>query len=86
MRFDFVRTGLEYVPRQRQCDLIQHLLHQVVAPGGRLVIGVYNEARASLVVPTIEQKVRDLGFAIAGSSQRDHADCRVCYRAIWIDA
>src|SRR5436190_8434793 len=41
MRFDFVRTCM-YVPRRRRADLIRHLLDEVVAPRGRLIIGVYN--------------------------------------------
>lgn len=32
-RFDFVRTGLEYVPSRRRADLIRHLLLHVIAPG-----------------------------------------------------
>jgi hypothetical protein len=85
MRFDFVRVGLEYVPRRRQPDLLAHLLEKVVAPDGRLIIGVYNEAGASLTVDSIEDRVKSWGFAIAGRSERQHSDCRVRYRAIWID-
>ena len=44
-RFDFVRTGLEYVPPTRRGDLVAHLLDHVVAPGGRLIIGSFNEER-----------------------------------------
>src|SRR5262245_20232714 len=44
-RFDFVRTGLEYVPRRRQRDLVQHLLDVAVADSGRLIVGVNNEER-----------------------------------------
>lgn len=81
-RFDWVRTGLEYVPARRQPDLVEHLLADVVAEGGRLVIGVYNEERASR---TTEQLVTSWGFRIAGTTERLHSDPRLAYRALWID-
>lgn len=84
-RFDIVRTGLEYVPRRRQSDLVAHLLKNVVSPGGRLIIGTYNEARASLTIPTTKQLVTSWGHRVAGQSERPHDDCRICYRVIWID-
>ena len=85
MNFDFVRTGLEYVPRPRQRELITHLLARVVTPGGRLIIGTYNEARASLTEPLLEQRVQAMGFRIAGRVERPHSDCRIVYRVFWID-
>lgn len=42
-RFDFVRTGLEYVPPRRRPDLVAHLLRTAVAADGRLIIGAYTE-------------------------------------------
>jgi GrpB-like predicted nucleotidyltransferase (UPF0157 family)/SAM-dependent methyltransferase len=85
MKFDFVRTGVEYVPRPRQRGLIDHLLDNVVKPGGRLIIGTYNEARASLVEPLLEQRVASWGYRIAGRVERPHSDCRIAYRVFWID-
>jgi hypothetical protein len=42
-RFDFVRTGLDYAPPGRGRELVEHLLEKVVAPGERLIVGVFNE-------------------------------------------
>jgi SAM-dependent methyltransferase len=42
-RFDFVRTGLEYVPPGRGPALVARLLRDVVAPGGRLIVGPVNQ-------------------------------------------
>lgn len=82
-RFDVVRTGLEYVPARRRRDLVARLLAEVVAPGGRLIIGVYNEERE---LHAIERDLVDeLGFAIAGRTERLHRDPRLAYRAVWID-
>jgi SAM-dependent methyltransferase len=85
--FDFVRTGLEYVPPRRKRDLIERLLRDVVAPGGRLIIGVYSEERdATRVGLSEEARVAAWGFRIAGRTERPHRrDPRLVYRAIWID-
>jgi hypothetical protein len=84
-RFAFVRTGVEYVPPHRRADLLTHLLDAVVAPGGRLIVGKFNEERDAS--PSLEQAVEALGFQIAGRSMRSHrAHPRLAYRAFWIDA
>jgi SAM-dependent methyltransferase len=82
-RFDFVRTGLEYVSVRRRRDLIQHLLQYVVAPNGRLIIGSYSEERDR---PSEEATVASWGFTIAGSYRQHHQDARPVYRVFWIDA
>ncbi len=86
-RFDFVRTGLEYVPARRQRDLIEHLLGAVVTPGGRLIIGVHKEEKVELQTePTLEEQVAGWGFGIAGRSERPHdTDARFVNRLFWID-
>lgn len=86
-RFDYVRTGLEYVPPRRQRDLVARLLREVVAPGGRLIIGVYSEERDDRRTgPSEEERVAGWGFRSAGRSERPHLrDPRICYRAFWID-
>jgi SAM-dependent methyltransferase len=83
-RFDFVRTGLEYVPPGRGRDLVDHLLREVVAPDGRLVIGVVNEQREA---PSTQDSVEGWGFPVSGRTERPHFDdSRLVYRALWIDA
>jgi SAM-dependent methyltransferase len=82
-RFDFVRTGLEYVPPPRRRDLVAWLLGEVVAPGGRLVIGKYNE---ELEPRATEEQLGAWGFAVAGRVQRAHrTEPRIAYRCVWID-
>jgi SAM-dependent methyltransferase len=85
--FDFVRTGLEYVPPRRQRDLVEHLLRHVVAPGGRLIVGVYSEERdATRSAPGEEERVASWGLTIAGRTERPHPrDARLVYRVFWID-
>lgn len=86
-RFDFVRTGLEYVPPRRQRDLVMRLLRDVIAPGGRLIIGVYSEEQdATRAGPSEEARVAAWGFRVAGRAERPHrTDPRLVYRAFWID-
>jgi SAM-dependent methyltransferase len=80
-RFDYVRTGLEYVPPGRAADLIAHLLEHVV--GRRLVIGVHNEPAAEqLWRPEIESA----GYRVAGEREWPKPDdARVVRRVLWIE-
>jgi SAM-dependent methyltransferase len=86
-RFAFVRTGLEYVPPRRQRDLVARMLEDVVAPGGRLIIGTYSEERdETRSEPSEEERVASWGFVVAGHSERPHLlDTRLVYRVFWID-
>jgi SAM-dependent methyltransferase len=81
-RFDVVRTGF-YVPPPRRRDYVRHLLAHVVAPGGRLVIGVHNEAREA---DPVEAAVTSWGYRVAGRTSRPHRHPALAYRAFWIDA
>ena len=86
-RFDFVRTGLEYVPLRRRRDLVQRLLDEFVAGSGRLIIGTYHGSPVGEpVADELEQDVSSWGFSVSGRTSRPHRDDRLTYRAIWIDA
>jgi SAM-dependent methyltransferase len=78
-RFDVIRSGLDYVPRPRRRELVEHLLGHCA----RLVIGVHNEERDS---PRLETEVAGWGFEIAGRSARDHPHPGLAYKAFWLDA
>jgi SAM-dependent methyltransferase len=83
-RFDLVRTGLEYVPPARGRELVDWLLGHLVAPGGRLVVGKFNE---EVDRRELEERVESWGFRIAGRAERPHrTEPRLAYRAFWIDA
>jgi SAM-dependent methyltransferase len=82
MRFDFVRTGLEYVPRSRRQEFVQRLLTSYLHPGGRLIIGMHTEIRTER---PIEEAVSGWGDVIAGRIERPHSDPRAVRRAFWID-
>jgi SAM-dependent methyltransferase len=89
-RYDFVRTHLEYVPPKRQSDLIGRLLKHVVIPGGRLIIGTFNEAKTGGHDPSgelsTEQLIVSWGFNISGRTERPHfREPNLVYRVLWID-
>lgn len=81
--FDYVRTGLDYVPTARRADLLRHLLAHAVAPGGRLIVGAYNEEHD---LTTLANQVVSWGFRIAGATDRPHRHPRLAYKTLWIDA
>ena len=83
-RFDFVRTCVSYVPKPHRPELTRHLLHNVAAPDGRLIIGVYNE---EVERRYREEEVASWGFRIAGHHEVPHPDDnRLVRRVFWIDA
>lgn len=83
-RYDFVRTGLEYVPAPRRRELVAWLLERVVAPGGRLIIGKHNEERDR---PEHQPQLEAWGFAANGRAERPHrTHPQLVYRVLWRDA
>ena len=83
-RFDFVRTGLEYVPYRCRRDLVRRILDDLVAENGRLIVGTYHGERTG--PDSLEKEVSSWGFEVAGRTSRPHRDGRLCYRVLWIDA
>ncbi|MER8104197.1 class I SAM-dependent methyltransferase [Kitasatospora sp. NPDC094016] len=80
-RFDAVRTGLDYVPTDLRGAYVAHLLDHVVAPGGRLIIGVYNEERDQV---TTADLLRSCGYTPAGTTTRDHRHPKIQYKGLWL--
>jgi SAM-dependent methyltransferase len=78
-RFDVVRTGLDYVPRPRRRQLLEHLLSYA----DRVVVGVFNEERERRA---LENVVGSWGLSIGGRAERLHPHAQLAYRAFWIDA
>jgi hypothetical protein len=86
-RFDFVRSGLEYVPRSKRAAFVEHLLGKFLVPNGRLLIGSYSEERdETRLEPSLEEELRSWGFAPTGRIERPHPrDDRVVRRLIYFD-
>ena len=81
-RFDFVRTGLEYVPEGRGSAYVRHLLRHVVAPGGRLIVGKNNEDRGS---SAIAESLRAWGCSNVRELRRRHSHPGVEMSVVWAD-
>jgi SAM-dependent methyltransferase len=83
-QFGFVRASVDYVPSHRRPDFLRHLLAEVVAPRGRLIVGVFNEETQRRA---LETAVSSWGFGVAGRAERPHPDTHeLVRRAFWIDA
>jgi 2-polyprenyl-3-methyl-5-hydroxy-6-metoxy-1,4-benzoquinol methylase len=67
MRFDFVHTLLNAVPRRRRAELVRHGLQELVRPGGRLLVSYY--IRSAEHDRTAAEQLQDLGFEVAGESR-----------------
>lgn len=80
-RFDAVRAGVDYAPADLCGAYVAHLLDHVVAPGGRLIIGVYNEERNRV---TTADLLRSCGYTPAGATTRDHRHPKIQYKGLWL--
>lgn len=89
MRFDIVRTGMEYVPVDRREPFVAHLVDHVVRPGGRLIIGKSNEDRGELGVPggaaSIAATVASWGWSGIQEVRRPHEHPDVEQTLVWFD-
>lgn len=86
-RFDYVRTELVYVPPARQPALVDRLLHEVVTPGGRLVVCSYGSSRLPLSrVEPVGDTLRGWGHEVAGETKGADANGVVFVRVAWVDA
>ena len=86
-RFDFVRTELEYVPRDRRRGMVERLLHDYLVPGGRLIVCSYGSSR--LPEPESEpvgEILHGWGHKVAGESEAADTNGVVITRVAWTDA
>ncbi len=84
-RFDYVLSGLEYVPSARQPDLVAFLRDRIVAPAGRLVITSYR-SRGPVEAEPIAQRLRSWGVPITGEAVAiDEVTGAAATRVVWSD-
>jgi SAM-dependent methyltransferase len=80
-RFDVVNTGLDYVPPRRRRRLVEHLLRDVVAPGGRVVLRPW---RVDGTEPDPAQELAALGFQPDGGTETRHPQTGELRRTVWV--
>ena len=86
-RFDLVRSGLDIVPLPRWRDLVEHLLRDVVAPDGRLIVCDYGSSRRPAPrVQDIGAILRAWGYNVVGETSVADPNGIVVTRVAWIDA
>ncbi|MGV2831120.1 class I SAM-dependent methyltransferase [Myxosarcina sp. GI1(2024)] len=80
-RFDYVRTELNYVPRNYQKQFVERLIAKFVSKDGRLIISQYRNRRDNLTRGWIERDLVAWGFEVteihSGYSEDDLELCRV---------
>jgi 2-polyprenyl-3-methyl-5-hydroxy-6-metoxy-1,4-benzoquinol methylase len=80
-RFDLVHTGIDYVPQEKQRALIDRLLCEFVAPGGRLV---FRPERVVAGAPSLLEQISALGYEIGGVIERTHPERGDVRRTVWL--
>lgn len=80
-RFDYVRTGLEYVPDGDRATYLLRLLREFVAPGGRLIVGSmsYGDDETPM-----RDEVEGYGVPVVDSVVKPKPSTDVTYQAVAI--
>jgi SAM-dependent methyltransferase len=81
-RFDYVRSGLDYVPTRSREQYVAHLL-TFLEPGGRLVLGTHNEETDR---DDLAAAVESWGHAVLGRTTRPHRHPDLSYKVCWLEA
>ena len=82
-RFQYVYSVFDCVPQSALGDFVGHLLSQVVAPGGRLILGAYGSRSRREAPAHVDELLADLGHAVAGRAVAGQPETA---RFAWIDA
>lgn len=84
LRFDFVRTELEYVPRARRLDLVERLLREYMLPGGRLILCSYGSSRRPTPkAEPVGETLRDWGYRVDGEAEGADTNGVVLTHVAW---
>lgn len=87
LRFDFVRTELEYVPRHRRPDMVERLLHEYLVPGGRLILCSYGSSRhPEPKTEPVAEMLRDWNYEVAGESEATDTNGIPITRVAWTNS
>lgn len=81
LRFDYVRTGIEYVPLNYRKAYLSRLLNEFIADGGALLVVHYRGSQEDLTTDWIDGTLKELGFivdrCVSGFSGKGEEKCRV---------
>ncbi|GAB3306708.1 methyltransferase domain-containing protein [Epidermidibacterium keratini] len=79
-RFDYVRTGLDYVPAGDRAAYVERLREEFVGPGGRLIIGTHSFENST--GEELAHEVEGYGVLVADVVERPKPGTDVTYQAI----
>jgi hypothetical protein len=87
MRFDYVRTELDYAPPGEERALVEHLLGRVVAPDGKLVVCGYGSRKdLDNRAPDVALQLHRWGFPVRGEATAVAENGVVVCRVAWVQA
>ena len=87
LRFDFVRTELEYVPRSRRRDMVGRLLNKYLVSGGRLIVCSYaNSHRPEPKIEPVAEMLRNWTYEVAGEAEATDTNGVTITRVAWTDS
>jgi SAM-dependent methyltransferase len=81
-RFQYVYSVFDCVPRSALGAYTEQLIENVVAPGGRLILGAYGSRSRGEPPAPIDSMLTALGYEVAGST---HAGTPETARFAWIN-
>jgi SAM-dependent methyltransferase len=81
--YRYVYVLYDCVPEAKLAALLERLLNQAVAPGGRLIVGAYGSRSRGLAPFAIAEFLRAHGFAVRGTSAGGNPPVTAF---AWIDA
>lgn len=86
-RFDFVAVRLEYVREPRRRELVERLLRDVVAPGGRLIVTSYGNSTDPVVARmSVGDVLRSWGYDVKGEPTSREHELGKTHRIAYLDA
>jgi hypothetical protein len=86
LRFDFVRTELEYVPPSRRSEMVERLLREYLVYRGRLIVCSYGSSRSpARKVEPVGKTLRDWDYKLAGEAEGVDTNGVIFTRVAWTD-
>ena len=86
LRFDFARTELEYAPPECRQQIVERLLREYLAPGGRLIVCSYGSSRRpARKAEPVGDILRGWGRTMEGEAEGVDTNGVIFTRVAWMD-
>jgi hypothetical protein len=87
LRFDFVRTELEYAPPHRRRELVERLLRENLVPGGRLIVCSCRPSRRPTPRAELVGKIlSNWGYQVDGEAEGIDTNGVIFTRVAWTNS